>query len=782
MRTVSHLLLPAFLIATLTAQLFASDIKVRIVDPQSAVVASARVALYRGPKNGPAASGQTPRLHLPGAPIAVRSATAEGVVEFHNLQPGWYRLQVLAPGFAEQTRQLELHQEAAALTVQLQVAAAEETVTVTAAATPATGAETSSEVSIIDLPVLQNLQPASVGEILRFAPGAVMADVGRVGSQSTLFVRGGDPDYNKVIIDGVPVNEPGGFFDFGTVSPAQMDRIELLRGSQSTLYGSDAMTSVTQVFSRTGSTRTPLLSLGSDGGSFNTGHGYGSISGAVGRFDYNLFADQFNTQGQGINDQYSNSTQGGNIGYALTPKIQLRLRARHSNSRVGDQGGWNYSNGVALPAQDYNLPPDSNAFSRQNNFLGSTELSIAAGKRWFHRFSGYEYNHRRLDEQGVPLNPLRVYPSNSPLAGIPIDFPDYDSSGNFIPSKTWANYNRAGFNYQGEYWARNWARTIFGYEFEDENGFFGDFNALPMSHGLRRNHAAYGQELLTWRRFSLQAGARYVHNESFGDRAVPRTALSYLLIRGGDTFSGTRLRGSYSEGIKEPSFEDTFGEKAFGVIGNPNLKPEESRSFEAGVSQSLVRGKYSLDATYFNNLFRNQIVAEFLPAQYAYQFANLNRSLAHGAELTAQAHPTSYLRVSASYVYTSTQILSAPTAVDPWDQAGSPLLRRPKHAGSLLATYSRRKYGLTLGGTFIGRRPDSDFFVLPVPLTHDAGYARIDAGGWYRINGHVTAYATAQNLLNKNYEDALGYPGLRASFRAGMRFSFGGDRIAPASN
>ena len=175
-----------------------------------------------------------------------------------------------------------------------------------------------------------------------------------------------------MIIDGVPVNEPGGTFDFGVVSTSQFDRIELLRGSQSTLYGSDAMTSVVQVFSRTGTTRVPLFTFGADGGTFATAHGYGTLSGVVSRLDYNLFGDQFNTQGQSPNDDYSNSTEGANLGYAFSPKVQLRFRTRHSTSRTGGQGEWNFSQGVALPAGDANLPPDTNAFSRQNNFLAST--------------------------------------------------------------------------------------------------------------------------------------------------------------------------------------------------------------------------------------------------------------------------------------------------------------------------------------------------------------------------------------------------------------------------
>jgi len=732
MRTIRALFLLALFSAAFIVS--ASEIKLQIVDPHSALVGSARVTLYGGQKT---------------SPLAVRSASAEGVAEFHNLQPGRYRVEVLAPGFAPATQEITLDQTVS-LTLHLKVANAEQTVTVTAAATPATGAETSSDVSLIDSTELTTLQPVSAGDALRFAPGAVVSDTGQRGGLTSLFVRGGESTYNKVIIDGVPVNEPGGTFDFGVVSNPQVDRIELLRGTQSTLYGSDAMTSVVQVFSRTGTTRVPLFTFGADGGTFGTAHGYGTLSGVVSRFDYNLFADQFNTQGQGANDSYSNSTEGANIGYAFSPKVQWRFRTRHSTSRTGGQGEYNFSQGVALPAGDANLPPDTNAFSRQNNFLASTELTVAAGDHWFHRFGGYEYHHTDLFQQDLP-DPGRL--------GI-VDF-CFDP----VVCKTTNDYNRAGFNYQGEYWARDWARSIFGYEFEDENGFFlNDPATPPPNHGLRRNHAAYGEELIAWKRLSVQAGARYVHNEDFGNYGVPRIAASYLLIRGGDVFSGTRLRGSFSEGIKEPNFYQTFGEPLFGITGNPNLKPEQNHAFEAGVSQSFFAGKYSFDAVYFNNQFHDRIDTNSTFTQYI----NIDKSMAHGAELTVQARPTARLQVRGAYVYDSTQNLTG-------SAAGTPLLLRPKHSGNALVSYTRQKYGVTLAGTFIGRRADSDFFVLPVPLTAVASYARVDAGAWYAIKRYVTAYANVENLLNQHYEDVLGYPALRANFRAGLRFTVGGE-------
>jgi vitamin B12 transporter len=147
--------------------------------------------------------------------------------------------------------------------------------------------------------------------------------------------------------------------------------------------------------------------------------------------------------------------------------------------------------------------------------------------------------------------------------------------------------------------------------------------------------------------------------------------------------------------------------------------------------------------------------------------------MAHGAELDVSGRISQSFQLQGSYFYTSTQVLQAPLSSSPFTEAGAPLLRRPKHAGTLLLAYTRPRYGATLGGAFMGRRPDSDF--LGFGYTHAAGYARVDAGGWYQLTHHATLYANVENLLNKHYEEVLGYPALTANFRAGMRFRFGGE-------
>jgi vitamin B12 transporter len=734
----------------LAAPLLATDLRLRVIDPHSNPVAGAQISLFAGDSS---------------APIAVRTTSAEGAVALSPLANGHYRLQVLAPGFAPRTVDVTVPQ-LETLTINLAIAGASEIVVVTATRTPLPLEESGASVSTLEAGQLQTMQPVAASDAVRFLPGAVVNTVGQRGGQSSLFVRGGDSRYNKVLIDGVPVNDPGGIFDFGVVPLAGADRLEFLRGAQSTLYGSDAMTSVVQVFSRAGATESPEIRFGADGGNFSTAHGYASLAGASGHFDYNVFGDQFNTSGSGINDDYSNSLEGANLGARLSDRATLRIRARHSTSRSGVQGEWQFD---GVPS----LAPDADARARQNNLLASAELTYAAFAHWQHRVTGFEYNHRTLNEDTNPDRGCDVTVFN---------FTD-------CYFRDLANINRAGLNYQGDYIPRDWAQTTLGYEFEDENGFFdtafasidlnnNPFIAKQFTHGLRLNHALFGQQRITHDRLSAIAGVRYVHNDSFGDRAVPRVALTFLALRGGSRISGTRLRFSYSQGIKEPRFEESFGiSGVFPADPNPNLKPEENRAFEAGFEQGFLGAKYALSAVYFNNHFRNQIEFTTNPKDLKGEYVNVNRSMAHGAEVDFKGRLTRRASLDAAYNYTSTQILEAPLCTpqnpcSPLLVAGAPLIRRPKHSGSLLLSYLGSRWGANLGGSFVGRRADSDF--LGFNIDHAPGYARVDLGGWYAVQSHVTAYLNIENALDRRYQEVVGYPALPINFRAGLRFRFGG--------
>jgi vitamin B12 transporter len=713
-----------------------SELTIKVVDPQSAPVPNAQVEVVTAGSN---------RV------IDIRTTSAQGLAQFH-LPAENFRVHVLAPAFAEQWRQISAESREPEITVQLQLAVATETVTVTATRTSVPAEQGGAAVDTLTAGTLETTRPVAGNDTLRFLPGAVVATAGQRGGLGSLFVRGGDSNYNKVIVDGVPVNDPGGIFDFGTLPLFEEDRVEFLRGAQSTLYGSDAMTSVVQTWSRTGNTPVPELRFGADAGNYGTENGYASLAGANGRFDYNVFGNQFNTSGSGPNDDYSNSLEGANLGAKLNDRASLRLRMRHDHSVSGVQNEWNF-NGDPL------LPPDLDQRARQNNFLGSLELAISGPSRWQHRLAAFDYTLHRTNRDDVNQgNRIVIDPVFGPINE---DFQFQNIN----------NYNRAGLDYQGDYSERSWAMTTLGYEFEDENGATG--NPLFPSHGLRRNHAFFGQQMFTFERLSFIAGGRFIHDESFGNKFVPRASLTVLALRGGNFFTGTRLIFSYATGIKEPTFAESFGNGGgFPTVPNPFLKPEEARAFDAGFEQRF-RTNYSFSATYFNNLFRNKIDFNFDPCFCKGQYVNINEAMAHGVENAFRARLSSRLSVNAAYTYTSTQILKAPFAFDPILSEGRPLLRRPKHSGTLLASYLTSRWGADMEASAVGRRVDSDFFGFHID--HAPAYMLVNTGGWYRVHPRITTYVNVENLLNRNYNEVTGYPALGINFRAGIRFRVGGD-------
>ena len=720
-----------------------AEIKIKVVDPQDAVVAGAEVQLLKPGKSVPA---------------AVRSTSAEGFAIFREAASRSYRVQVLAPGFAAEIVTLDLSPTPEVITIKLRLATAAETVVVTATRTPVPSHAAGADVDTLSSQQLEVMQPIAADDAMRFLPGAVVNSAGQRGGISSLFVRGGESTYNKVIVDGVAIDNPGETFDFGTLPLAQADRVEFVRGAQSTLYGSDAMTSVVQVWTRTGSTPVPELRFGSDGGNFATANGYASLAGANGRFDYNFFGNQFNTHGQGVNAAYSDSLAGANAGVRLANEVSLRVRMRHSNSRTGVPGEWSFNgydppvnvNGVMQPLQ-----PDPSEWSHQNNLLGSVELTVGAPSGWQHRFTGFDSLYRYTD----------VNRNGSPAS--------YDS----YPARYDSHDNRVGFEYQGDYSERTWAHSTFGYRIENENGVISDLDSPPPAPGQRLGQDAYLQQQLTLGRLSAIAGGRFVHSSAYGNTGVPRVALTLLALRGGDLLSGTRLRFSYATGFMEPALYQVFGETGYGYASNRNLLPERTRSFEAGFEQRLLAGRWALNATYFNNLFHDRI--EALPNKTGeYQFFNVEQSFAHGAEVELQGRIRSGLSLTMAYTYTSTEILDNPVCTQaapcyfPY-APGDPLLHRPKHAATTLLSYLGTRWGVNLGASFVGRRPDDDFDGLNI--FHAAGYTRVDLGGWYAINSRITAYANVGNALNDHYNEVVGYPALTANFRAGVRFRIGGD-------
>src|SRR5262249_46717815 len=230
----------------------AADLNVTVTDTQALAVPGARVELYRGDSE-----------------IAgVQITAGDGKAVFRNLTASRYSVRVLAPGFRVQKLDVEFPHQSS-VTFKLAPAVPGETVVVTATRTPVNPYESGAAVVTLESDELENKQPTSAAEALRFLPGAIITNLGQRGGLTSLFVRGGESRYNKVLIDGVPSNDVGGLFNPETVPMYQVDRLEFVRGAESTLYGSDAMTSVLQVFTETGRTPAPEIRFGADGGNFS---------------------------------------------------------------------------------------------------------------------------------------------------------------------------------------------------------------------------------------------------------------------------------------------------------------------------------------------------------------------------------------------------------------------------------------------------------------------------------------------------------------------------------
>ncbi|HVN17378.1 MAG TPA: TonB-dependent receptor [Dongiaceae bacterium] len=710
----------------LSATALASDLTIKVVDPQSAAVSGAQVSLLCGAKQKVSATERT---------------SAEGTVTLSTDPSESCQIRIRAAGFAEEVVPVPTEP---AIKIGLHLATSSQTVVVTATRTAVSGEQAGADVDVLNGAQLITTNPTAAADSIRFLPGAIVNNAGQRGGLTSLFVRGGESRYNKVIVDGVTINEPGGTFDFGTLPLDQADRMEFVRGAQSTLYGSDAMTSVVQVWTRTGSTRIPELRFGADGGNFSTAHGYASLAGARGRFDYNLFGSQFNTQGSYTNSAYSDSLQGANVGAALTDHASLRVRVRHSNSHTGVPGEWNFN---GTPLQE----PDPSDWSQLNDLLGSAELAITGPSGWEHHFTGFDYSYRYY-ELNLNGDPNRVF----------------DFSSNEVD-----HINRAGFEYQGDYSERAWAHTTFGYRLGNENGFVGDVYYGAQTHGQRLNSDFYGQQLVNWKSLTAIAGGRFVHNSAFGNTGVPRVSLTWHAWRGNQFLTGTRLRFSYATGYKEPRLEETFAGPPY-TQPNTALKPERIRAFEAGFQQEFLQGKYELTATYFNNRFHDQInYVTVDPVNFIGEYVNVNRAFAQGVEAVVRAKLRSSLLVDVAYTYTSSQYLDNPAPFDPVYDPGRPLLRRPKHSATTMLSYIGTRWGGNLSGSFVGSRPDSDF--LGFGITHAAGYVRADLGGWYALNSRITAYANLENALNRRYNEVVGYPALPINIRAGLRFRLGGE-------
>jgi vitamin B12 transporter len=658
---------------------------------------------------------------------------------------------------ANQQRQLDLHLELEPLN---------SNVIVTAQAEPTLIDQTTAPVSVITRQEMDERQSVGLADALGFAPGIAIGRTGPEGGTASVFLNGGNSNFTKVLVDGAPINPPGGAVDFSSLTLDNIDKVEIVRGAESAIYGTDAVSGVIQLFSHRGETRVPEFSIYGEGGSFASGRGGAQLSGLLGAFDYSVAGSYFGTDGQGPNDDFLNRTLSGNFGYTFSDTNQLRLTLRNNDSDAG------------IPGQTVFEPPSLHQRYTQHLFNSSARWDFATGKHWRHQISGaesYTWQHNDNPLQSFfATDPNAFCPQTNPTAVSTAEFCDFTGESRF-------QYNRANLTAQTSYLISNFGVTA-GYEYEVENAFLTSIN---VPHARRNNQAGF----LDFRyrphaRASLNFGGRAEANANFGTRVVPRAGASLILLYGKGLRGDTLFRIFYGQGIKEPRFDQIFGDN-FGDFGNPSLKPEASKTWTTGIDQKLLGDHVRLTAEYFSSRFYDIVTFAFcsstnnfcnltfpvVPSGFGY-FFNTDIARARGLNLAGETRFTRWLNLAGNYTYDDSRVIKASNAFDLTELSGNRLIRRPANSGSLTLNAAFRRLNVTLGGYFTGVRTDSDF--LNLGFKRNPGYARFDLSGSYRVSHGVTFYARATNLFDRQYQDALGYPALGRDMRAGVRYTFSG--------
>lgn len=786
----------------------ASTVRGVVTDPLGAVVPRAQVELF--------SKGQK---------LTETFTNAEGRYEITTTQSGLFRLRVSAPTFAPtETDSFYLNgAQNISRDVLLKIKGMSQEVVVTATGVPVSEAQEGASVTVLTKSDL--FTGLEVINPLLSVPGLQMGRPGEHGGETSLFIRGGNSDGNKVLIDGVPVNDIGGAVDFGNLFLPAVDHIEVFRGPNSVLYGSDALAGVVSLQTQRGTTLLPELSYSANGGNFGTYEQQGQLAGAWRRLDYLASFTRFDASNSIPNSRFHDGIFAGNAGWSLNPENSFRVIVRRVAS------------GVGLPnAFDFYGLADNQQAANHDTFVSVTYENQATS-RWHNLL---QYGRSQLDGQTVKPSQVGITPDGINFFGLPVTIQGANgfsvsgqallSSAGCCPSLSVDTANRDFVYGQTDYRFNLHLIGLLGYRYEAERGAsafsspaFISSNAIDHRNTdvLGELHGDFFNRLF----YSLGGGVE--KNAVFGVAATPRASLAYYLFRpAAGLFRGTKLKFSFGQGIQEPSiFNETnslfdlLAQQPGGdqLIPKFNVKPigaERSRTYDFGLQQAFT-DRAMLDITLFHNEFYNQI--EFvsssalpllgvpIPVADATAFGatvNSMNYLAQGIETQLQFRISRALSARGGYTYLDARVQRSfsgdalgPSINPEFPNipigADSPLIgarpfRRAPHTGFLSVIYSKSRWNALLQGTFVGPRDDSTFLLfsdanfgntLLLPNRNlDGAYQKLDLSGDYKLNRYLTLFGSMENLLSEKYSTAFGFPALPFTFRSGVKITIGGER------
>jgi outer membrane cobalamin receptor len=688
----------------------------------------------------------------------------DGTFSFEGLPAGAYRVRVLLDGFRAEPRDVTLGAEdEAVVDVRLEISAVTEAIVVSGAQVETTLSNAPSSTTVIAAADLERHQIDTLSDALRTVPGLSVAVSGSRGALTSVFPRGGESDYTLVMVDGARVNLVGGGYDFATLTGGDVDRIEVVRGPQSALFGADAIGGVVQVVSRTGG---PFrLGLTAEGGSHQTGHAAASTGGSAGAWTWSAAADHLRSEGWNGertaddaligNDDFRRSSGGGTLAVTASP-VTARLAVSAGASERGFPGPFGSDPNGTYPGLDL--------VSR-----GRNQWASAAGSATF----GISRTQLRLSGAWADLQSR----FDSPYGRSDTGTRRSSARAQIDAPLTRAVSLSAGTELIGE---RATSTFITGEALQpipvtrDDAGAFAELRVeavdrLLVTAGLR----------IDWLRRDRLAPSPnpWSPRPELPDDTVvspnPRVAASWFAQDPAGHHGWTRLHGSIGTGIRAPdALEIAFTD-------NAGLEPERSRSVDLGVEQAWLDGALIVDVTAFHNRYDQLIVAVGRSFADASQYLtdNIANARARGLETSAALRARGGLSLSAAYTWLDTAVLAVDGAsgeAPPPFEAGDPLIRRPRHQGWVGAVLARPRWSAFTRVDLRGSVQDVDptYGAFGGTITAD-GYVVLRAGGSLDIGRRLHLLLRAENLLDARYEEAAGYPALGRSIMLGARVAAG---------
>ena len=596
-----------------------------------------------------------------------------------------------------------------------------------------------SSITVITAADLERDQRRTLSDALQTVPGLNVVQSGGPGGQTSVFMRGTNSNHTKILIDGIDVGDsstPNGAYDLGQLTTGDIDRIEVLRGPQSGLYGSDAIGGVISITTKKGQGPAKVTSM-VEGGSRGTANAMAGVSGSQDRFNYAFNVSSYHTASTPVtplellqpgqqrnNDSFTNRTASTKLGYDFNEVFGLNFVGRYTDSKLsftGDQFPSAFPDGI---------PGDVQSSQSARQFFTRSEAVVSLFDGRFKNYFGFNYT----DQARFNINPYSFSGFSTVLK----------------PAYTTNEAERFKYDWRGVISVLEGQTVVLGAESQIER--FNNSNAAGKAFRAETgNRGAYAELQSNFaNRFFVVSNVRVDDHDTFGEHSTYRVAPAFIVPG-----TETKLKASYGTGFKAPTLSQLYDTN----YGNTALKPEESTGYDVGFEQPIANDRARFGTTYFNNKLKNLINND----PFTYQYFNIDRARTSGFESFVSLAIDKRFSVRFDHTYTE--------AID--ETTGLYLRRRPRHKASVSSIWNPTD-DLNLSATVIwlGDFQDVDrYAAYPYPSITAPGYTIVNLAANYTLAPGVVTFARIDNLFNEQYQDPTGF--MRPGFGI-----FGGVRLA----